>query len=276
MKNRFVELSQKYNSLDSFFVLTGPCVIETEEMVLRIAETIAKLSEKHQIPFVFKASYQKANRTSIESFTGPGLDEGLKILEKARDVSGLPVVTDIHTPQEAKAVGEVVDIVQIPAFLSRQTDLLLEAGKTGKIVNIKKGQFISPQEMKYVAKKVQTTGNDKIMLTERGTFFGYNNLVVDFRGFMEMKQIGFPVVYDVTHSLQKPGASGGVSGGQPEYALAMARAAMATGAVDGLFLETHPDPAKAKSDAKSMLALNKLDNLIMCVKDVKRAIVGSK
>lgn len=245
-----------------FFLIAGPCVIESESIILEIADRLKNISAKLDIDLVFKSSFTKANRSSIDSFRGPGIDKGLEILSKVKKEYSLPLLTDIHLPEEASIVSEVVDILQIPAFLFRQTDLLTSAGATGKIVNIKKGQFGSANEMNLAAEKVRSTGNDKIMLTERGTTFGYNNLVVDFRNFMEMKQAGYPVIYDVTHSLQRPAAEGNVSGGQPEYVMQMASAAIATGMVDGLFIETHPDPAKALSDGKSMLNLDELEKVL--------------
>lgn len=275
MENRFIANELTMPNYADFFIIAGPCVIESELITMQIAEKIAELSAKHQVPFVFKASYEKANRSSIDSYTGPGMKEGLRILSKVRDTfKMLPVLTDIHHPENADEVADVVDIVQIPAFLCRQTDLLIAAGKSDKIVNIKKGQFLSPAEMGNVAEKVLSTGNEKIMLTERGTFFGYNNLVVDFRAFMEMKKMGYPVIYDATHSLQKPALLGKTTAGQPEYVKQMAMAAMATGAVDGLFIETHPEPKDAMSDAQAMLALDKLEELIIAVKTIRKAVRG--
>ncbi len=253
-----------YNKiLDSslFFLLAGPCVIESEKSVMQIAEELKEITSKLQIEYVFKASYKKANRTSLDSFTGVGIDEGMRILEKVKKELDLPVVTDIHEAHEASIVADVVDIIQIPAFLSRQTDLLLSAGNTGKIVNIKKAQFMAGEDVESAAEKVKSTGNSKIMLTERGTSFGYHNLVVDFRNFAIMKSMGLPVIYDVTHSLQQPSV-GKISGGTPQYVPMMAKAALATGMVDGLFLETHPNPEKGLSDAKSMYPLAKMEKLL--------------
>lgn len=260
------------NKSDNFFLLAGPCVIESEAVVLRIAEKVKKITDKLNIPYVFKASYTKANRSSMNSFTGLGEEEGLRILQRVKDEFELNIVTDIHTPNEAKSVAEVADILQIPAFLCRQTDLLISAAETGKIVNVKKGQFLSPQEMGNVVSKIESTGNKKIMLTERGTFFGYNNLVVDFRGFMEMSEFGYPVIYDVTHSLQRPAILGNVSGGQPEYVKQMAKAAMATGTINGFFIETHDDIENAKSDAKAMLPLDQLESVLMDLLKIQKAI----
>ncbi|MDA3886661.1 MAG: 3-deoxy-8-phosphooctulonate synthase [Candidatus Delongbacteria bacterium] len=245
-----------------FFLIAGPCVIESESIIFEIAERLKTITEKLNIDLIFKSSFTKANRSSIESFRGPGIDKGLEILSRVKEKYSLPLLTDIHIPEEALVVSDIVDVIQIPAFLFRQTDLLTKAGETGKVVNIKKGQFGSANEMNLAADKVRSTGNDKVMLTERGTTFGYNNLVVDFRNFMEMKLAGYPVIYDVTHSLQRPAAEGNVSGGQPEYVMQMASAAIATGAVDGLFIETHPDPSKALSDGKSMLNLDELEKVL--------------
>lgn len=251
---------------DNFFLIAGPCVIESKDILFRTAEVLKDISRKNKIPFVFKASFAKANRSSVSSFGGHGLEEGLKLLQAVKTEFALPVLTDIHESYQAKIVAEVVDILQIPAFLSRQTELIKAAALTGRAVNIKKGQFMAPEEMLFAAQKAEATGNKQIMLTERGTFFGYHNLVVDFRSFAEMQVFGYPVVYDVTHSLQKP-AVNGTSGGTPQYALPMAKAALATGMVQGLFLETHPCPEQALSDAKSMLPLGEVSALIeKCLK----------
>ena len=250
-------------------LIAGPCVIESQDLVFSIADHLINLCNKNKIPFIFKASYAKANRTSIDSYSGPGAQEGLTILDKVKNEFGMPVLTDIHLPQEAQEAAQVADVLQIPAFLCRQTALLLAAGETGKIVNIKKGQFLAPADMANVAQKVASTGNKQIMLTERGTSFGYNNLVVDFRSFMDMQQIGYPVIYDATHSLQRPSAGGTVSGGQPEYVIQMASAAVATATLSGLFIETHPDPLNALSDAQSMLPLSKMEALLFRVKQLE-------
>lgn len=253
-----------YNKLKEskdFFLLAGPCVIESEVIMYQIAEELKRITSKLNIPFIFKASYKKANRTSLDSYTGVGLDKGLRILEKIKRDFDVPLVTDVHETSEIKAVAEVVDIIQIPAFLSRQTDLLVEAGKSGRIVNIKKAQFMAGEDVITASEKVTSTGNNKILLTERGTSFGYHNLVVDFRNFAIMQKAGFPVVYDVTHSLQKP-SIGKISGGTPENVPMMAKAALATGYVDGLFLETHPQPLTGLSDAKSMFELKKMEALL--------------
>lgn len=254
------------------FFIAGPCVIESEESTLKIAEELYRISNRTKTEVIFKASYTKANRSSIRSFTGPGIVKGLEILTKVKNEFGFRILTDVHTEAEAEIAGAKVDIIQIPAFLCRQTDLILAAAATGKTINIKKGQFASAKEMKFAAEKVLSAGNRNIMLTERGTTFGYNNLVVDFRNFMEMKSFGYPVIYDVTHSLQRPAAEGDVSGGQPEYAVRMACAAAATGSVDGIFFETHTDPQKALSDSRSMIDLKTAEDLIERVIRINKEI----
>ena len=256
---------------DSFFLLAGPCVIEGEEMALRIAERITEITNRLQIPYVFKGSYRKANRSRLDSFTGIGDEKVLKILKKVHDTFGIPTVTDIHETHEAEMAAEYVDILQIPAFLCRQTDLLVAAAKTGKIVNIKKGQFLSPQAMQFAAQKVADAGNKHIMITERGTTFGYTDLVVDYRSFPIMQKFGYPVVMDATHSLQQPNQTSGVTGGLPELIETIAKAAIAVGA-DGLFIETHPEPSKAKSDGANMLQLDLLEDLLTKLKRIREAI----
>lgn len=254
-----------------FFLIAGPCVIEEEAIMMRTAEYLVDITSQYQIPFIFKSSFLKANRTSADSFQGPGLEEGLNLLNKIKTTFNVPILTDVHDVSEVKSVSEVCDIIQIPAFLSRQTALIEAAARTGKTVNIKKGQFMAPEDMQNAAEKATSTGNAKVMLTERGTTFGYHNLVVDFRSFAIMNSFGFPIVYDVTHSLQKP-SEGKHSGGSPEYVQMMAQAAIATGYVHGLFIETHPEPSKAKSDAASMLALNKMQNLLLKCISIKEAL----
>lgn len=256
---------------DNFFLLAGPCVIEGEEMALRIAERIVTITQKLNIPYVFKGSYRKANRSRLDSFTGIGDEKALKILRKVHETFGVPTVTDIHETHEAEMAAEYVDILQIPAFLCRQTDLLVAAAHTGKIVNIKKGQFLSPDAMQFAAQKVADAGNRNIMLTERGTTFGYTDLVVDFRGIPQMQQFGYPVVMDATHSLQQPNQSSGVTGGMPALIETIAKAAIAVGA-DGLFIETHPEPAKAKSDGANMLQLDLLEGLLARLIRIRQAI----
>ncbi|NDW08898.1 3-deoxy-8-phosphooctulonate synthase [Dysgonomonas sp. 520] len=256
---------------DNFFLLAGPCVIEGEDMALSIAETIMNITSRLNIPFVFKGSYRKANRSRVDSFTGIGDEKALKILRKVGETFGIPTVTDIHETHEAALAAEYVDVLQIPAFLCRQTDLLIAAAKTGKIVNIKKGQFLAPHAMKFAAQKVIDSGNDNVMLTERGVSFGYGDLVVDFRGIPEMQEFGFPVVLDATHCLQKPNQSSGVTGGQPKLIETMCKAGIATG-VDGLFMETHPEPDKALSDGANMLPLNQLEALLTKLVRLKQAL----
>lgn len=256
----------------SFFLLAGPCVVESEELVMEVATQVSRLCARLQLPYVFKASYRKANRTSASSFTGIGDKEALAILQRVRTDLQLPVVTDIHTASEAEQAAAVADILQIPAFLCRQTDLLEAAAKTGKIINIKKGQFLSGPAMRFAADKIRQAGNDNILLTERGTTFGYQDLVVDYRNIPWMKQIGTPVVMDVTHSLQQPNQQAGVTGGQPELIETLACAAIAAGA-DGLFIETHPHPALAKSDGANMLPLDKLGPLLEKLKKIRAAVI---
>ncbi|HLS70537.1 MAG TPA: 3-deoxy-8-phosphooctulonate synthase [Chitinophagaceae bacterium] len=254
-----------------FFLIAGPCVIEGEQITVEIAKELKRITEKLEIPFIFKASYLKANRTRLDSFTGIGEEEGLEILKKIKDDLKIPVLTDIHDAMDAFIVAPYVDVLQIPAFLSRQTDLLVSAAETGKVVNIKKGQFSSPESMKHAVDKVIQSGNEQVLLTDRGTFFGYQDLVVDFRGIPKMQAIGVPTIMDCTHSLQEPNQSRGVTGGQPEMIEAIARAAIAVGA-NGLFIETHPEPAKAKSDGANMLAIYKMESLLSRLKQIKSVI----
>ncbi len=252
----------RYTNEGNFFLLAGPCVIEGEEITYRVASEIKEITERLSIPFIFKSSYRKANRSKADSFTGIGDEQGLEILQMIREKLQVPVVTDIHSPAEAfLAASYGIDVLQIPAFLCRQTDLLEAAAETGKYVNIKKGQFLAPVSMKFAAEKVSAKGNNNIFLTERGTQFGYSDLIVDFRSIPEMKSYGYPVILDVTHSLQQPNQASGVTGGRPDLISTMARAGIATG-VDGLFIETHPDPAIAKSDGANMLKLDLLEDLL--------------
>ena len=262
---------EKLNKSENFFILAGPCVIEGEDMALRIAERVVKMTDRLDIPYVFKGSYRKANRSRLDSFTGIGDEKALKVLKKVRDTFGVPVVTDIHAPEEAAMAAEYVDILQIPAFLCRQTDLLVAAAKTGKIVNIKKGQFLSPGAMRFAADKVVEAGNNQVMLTERGTTFGYQDLLVDYRGIPEMQSFGHPVVLDVTHSLQQPNQTSGVTGGMPALIETVAKAGVAVG-VDGLFMETHEDPTVAKSDGANMLKLDLLEGLLEKLVRIRQAI----
>ena len=261
----------KLTNSDNFFLLAGPCVIEGEGMALRIAEKITEITARLQIPYVFKGSYRKANRSRLDSFTGIGDEKALKILRKVGETFGVPTVTDIHETHEAAMAAEYVDVLQIPAFLCRQTDLLVAAAQTGKIVNIKKGQFLSPGAMQFAAQKVVDAGNRQVMLTERGTTFGYTDLVVDYRGIPQMQAFGFPVVMDVTHSLQQPNQTSGVTGGMPALIETIAKAAIAVGA-DGLFIETHPEPAVAKSDGANMLQLDLLEGLLTRLVRIREAI----
>ena len=249
------------------FVLAGPCVIENREITLATASALAAVAARLGLPLVFKSSFDKANRTSVTSFRGPGLDEGLSILAEVKRETGLPVVTDIHHPEQAAPVAEVADVLQIPAFLCRQTDLLVAAAATGRVVNIKKGQFLAPWDMKNAVDKVRASGNDNVWLTERGSTFGYNNLVVDMRSITEMKKFDVPVVFDATHSVQIPGGLGEASGGQREYVPVLASAAVAAGA-DGVFMETHPDPDKALCDGPNSLPLNRVEGLLTRLKNI--------
>lgn len=262
----------KHSEHGNFFLLAGPCVIEGEEMAMRIAERVVTMTDKLQIPYVFKGSYRKANRSRLDSFTGIGDEKALKILKKVNRTFGVPTVTDIHSPQEAAMAAEYVDVLQIPAFLCRQTDLLVAAAQTGKIVNVKKGQFLSPMAMQFAVDKVTEAGNPNVMITERGTTFGYQDLVVDYRGIPEMKTFGYPVVLDVTHSLQQPNQTNGVTGGMPQLIETIAKAGIAVGA-DGLFIETHEDPSMAKSDGANMLKLDLLETLLVKLVRIREAIL---
>ncbi len=260
----------KFGGGNPFVLIAGPCVVENEEMILSTAGEIKKIAEELNIPFVFKSSYKKANRTSLNSFIGLEIEEALSILGKVSTQLNLPVVTDIHNTEEIDEASKVADILQIPAFLCRQTDLLLAAGESGKVINIKKGQFMYPPDMKHAAEKVASTGNKNILLTERGTSFGYKDLVVDMRSLVMMKNLGYPVVMDATHSVQSPG-SGGITGGNPEYILPLSKAAVAVG-IDALFLEVHPDPKNALSDAASQLPLNELKNLLVTLQKLDSVV----
>ena len=261
----------KSSPTGNFFLLAGPCVIEGEDMALEIAGKVKKITDRLNIPYVFKGSYRKANRSRIDSFTGIGDIAALEILRKVRDTYGIPVVTDIHTAEEAAIAAQYVDVLQIPAFLCRQTDLLVAAARTGKMVNIKKGQFLSPEAMAFAVQKVRDAGNDDVAITERGTTFGYQDLVVDFRGIPEMQKNGCPVILDVTHSLQQPNQSKGVTGGLPHLIEPMARAAIAVGA-DGLFMETQQNPAVAKSDGANMLRLDLMEGLLERLSTLRMAV----
>ncbi|HDN98039.1 MAG TPA: 3-deoxy-8-phosphooctulonate synthase [bacterium] len=261
----------KIGGNNGFFLIAGPCVIENEEITFEIAKELKKITSEEKIPFIFKASFDKANRTSIHSFRGPGLKEGLRILKEIKETLNIPVTTDVHCVYQIDKVSEVVDIIQIPAFLSRQTDLLISAGKTGKPVNVKKGQFLAPWDVKNVIEKIESTGNRNILLTERGTCFGYNRLVVDFCSLPIMRSFGYPVIFDATHSVQQPGAKGDSSGGNREFVPYLAKAAVAAG-VDGIFMEVHPEPEKALSDGPNMLELERLKPLLKTLKRIEEAV----
>jgi len=260
---RTVKINDKvvFGGKSPFVLIAGPCVIESKQGTLKIAEAIKKITTRLKVPFVFKASYDKANRTSVHSFRGPGLVEGLKVLSEVKTKLDVPILSDVHDVHQAQLAGEVLDIIQIPAFLCRQTDLIVAAAKTGKIVNVKKGQFMAPWDIQGIIKKMEEAGNRKLLLTERGVSFGYNTLVSDFRSLAIMRELGYPVVFDATHSVQKPGGLGHASGGESKYIPLLARCAVASG-VDAIFLETHPNPAKALSDGPNMLPLNKLEELL--------------
>lgn len=252
-------------------LMSGPCVIESEDHCLKAAEDLKRMFDKHQVQLIFKSSYDKANRSSYSSFRGPGLEEGLRILQRVKQELDLPVVTDIHSPEEALAAGEVCDVIQIPAFLCRQTDLVVAAARSGAVVSVKKGQFLAPWDMKNVVHKITTAGNERIILVDRGTTFGYNNLVSDFRGIPIMQNFGYPVCFDATHSVQKPGGLGDVSGGDREFIPILAKAALAAGA-NCLFMEAHPRPAEAKSDAASVLSFQELEHLLPQLKQLYNLI----
>jgi 2-dehydro-3-deoxyphosphooctonate aldolase (KDO 8-P synthase) len=262
----------KHTHTDNFFLMAGPCAIEGEDIALRIAEKIVSITDKLNIPYIFKGSYRKANRSKGSSFTGIGDEKALKILEKVGKEFNVPTVTDIHESKEAAMAAAYVDVLQIPAFLCRQTDLLIAAAETGKVVNVKKGQFLSAGSMKFAVDKIKDAGNDKVILTDRGNTFGYQDLIVDYRGLPEMQSFGVPVVMDCTHSLQQPNQSSGVTGGKPELITTIAKAAIAVGA-DGLFIETHPDPANAKSDGANMLNLALLEELLTKLVRIRQAVI---
>lgn len=272
MEKYLLELfkEQSYDN-NNFFLIAGPCVVESEDNVMLVAETVAAICKKYSIPYIFKSSYKKANRTSANSFMGIGDRSSLEVIKKAADRFKLPTVTDFHTAEEAVMAAEYVDVLQVPAFLCRQTELLQAAARTGKIINVKKGQFVSGESMKFAVEKINKAGNDKVMLTERGNTFGYQDLVVDYRNIPAMKKNNVPVIMDCTHSLQQPNQTSGVTGGNPELIETIAKAAIATGS-DGLFIETHPDPAHALSDGANMLNLALLDNLLEKLVRLKKAL----
>ena len=263
--------NQSYNS-NNFFLIAGPCVVESEEVLMEVAEKVVGICKRLEIPYIFKSSYRKANRTSGASFTGIGDEAGLELIKKTGERFGIPTTTDIHANEEAAMAARYVDVLQIPAFLCRQTDLLIAAAQTGKIVNVKKGQFLSGPSMKFAVEKIRQAGNDKIGLIERGNSFGYQDLVVDYRNITWMKQTGVPVIMDCTHSLQQPNQAGGITGGDPSLIETIAMAAIATGA-DGLFIETHPNPSVAKSDGANMLRLDLLEPLLEKLVKVRRAVI---
>ena len=255
----------------NFFLIAGPCAIESEDMAMKIAETVIKITDKYNIPYIFKGSFKKANRSRVDSFTGIGDEKALKILKKVGETFNIPTTTDIHENAHAELAAQFVDVLQIPAFLVRQTDLLVAAAKTNKVVTLKKGQFLSPEAMKFAVQKVKDSGNEKTAIIERGNSFGYTDLIVDYRGIPIMKQYA-PVILDITHSLQQPNQESGVTGGRPELIETIAKAGIAVGA-DGIFIETHPNPSEAKSDGANMLQLDKLDNLLAKLTKIREAII---
>jgi len=261
----------KHADKGNFFLLAGPCAIEGEEIAFEIAKKIQKITDKLEIPFIFKGSYRKANRSRLDSFAGIGDEKALKILQKISKTLGVPTVTDIHTAEEAAMAAQYVDVLQIPAFLCRQTDLLVAAAKTGKVVNIKKGQFLAAESMKFAVNKVRESGNDKIILTDRGNMFGYQDMIVDYRGIPAMQENNCPVVLDITHSLQQPNQTSGVTGGRPDLIETIAKAGIAVG-VDGIFIETHPDPANAKSDGANMLNIEHLEDLLTKLVAIRKVV----
>ncbi len=263
----------KFRETGNFLLIAGPCVVENKDVIFRTADAIYLLSEKYQLPFIFKSSYRKANRSRSDSFTGIGDIKALEILASVRDHYKVPVITDIHNPDEAAIASGYVDVLQIPAFLCRQTDMLVAAAKTGKWINIKKGQFLSGSSMRFAVEKIRESGNSKIMLTDRGNMFGYHDIVVDFRNIPIMQETGFPVIMDITHSLQQPNQERGISGGNPEMIETIGKAAISVGA-DGIFLETHPDPANAKSDGANMLKLSELEGLLKKLAAIRKTIIS--
>ncbi|MCK8816350.1 3-deoxy-8-phosphooctulonate synthase [Natroniella sulfidigena] len=263
----------KFGNGRPFVLLAGPCALESEERALKIGERVKEITERLGIPYVFKASYDKANRSAIDSYRGPGLEEGLKSLERIKQELEVPVISDVHTADEAKVAGEVLDIVQIPAFLSRQTDLVTAVGDTGKLVNVKKGQFLAPWDIDQVVKKIESTGNEKILLTERGVSFGYNNLVVDMRSLPRMRKTGYPVVFDATHSVQLPGGAGDSSAGEREYVPYLTRAAVGAG-IDALFMEVHDQPEEALCDGANMVQVDELEEILVQAQAIDQVVKG--
>ncbi len=262
----------KFKNSSNFFLLAGPCAIEGEDMAIEIAKRIKDITDKLEIPWIFKGSYRKANRSRLDSFTGIGDEKALKVLARVKEKFEVPVLTDIHAAEEAQMAADYVDVLQIPAFLCRQTDLLVAAAQTGKIVNIKKGQFLAPESMQFAVNKVKESGNSTIWVTDRGSMFGYQDMIVDFRGIPKMKKFNVPVIMDITHSLQQPNQSSGVTGGEPEMIETIGKAAIASGA-DGIFIETHFDPANAKSDGANMLHLDRLEDLLIKLVKVRKAVI---
>ncbi|MCD7962781.1 MAG: 3-deoxy-8-phosphooctulonate synthase [Rikenellaceae bacterium] len=262
----------RHTENNMFFLIAGPCIIESRANAMQIAETVCEITDRLNIPYIFKGSYRKANRSKSDSFTGIGDIEALEILAEIKEKFSVPVITDIHSASEAEVAAKYVDVLQIPAFLCRQSDILQAAAETGKIVNIKKGQFLSPESMKFAAQKISESGNENIILTDRGTMFGYGDIVVDFRSVPIMKEHGYPVIVDITHSLQQPNQGSGVTGGRPELIETIGKAAIAVGA-DGIFLETHPEPGKAKSDGANMLRLDMLENLLEELVRIRKAVI---
>lgn len=272
MKTVRVDKGVVFGTRGGLALIAGPCVIESREMALDLAKGLKALSRRLGVPFVFKASFDKANRTSVDSFRGPGIDKGLEILSEIRSTLDVPVLTDIHEPWQAKVAAEVCDILQIPAFLARQTDLVVAAGETGAVVNVKKGQFMAPEDMAQVVRKIESTGNRRIILCERGSSFGYRNLVVDMRSLAIMRELGYPVVMDATHAVQRPGGLGTGSGGDGKFAPLIARAAVATGAVDGVFMETHRNPAVAKSDAANAIRFSDVERVVSTLLKIRKVV----
>ena len=277
LKNLFQDYAEgkncKYynNIADNFFLIAGPCIIDTKEETIKIARKLDDITNRLRIPFIFKASFKKANRTRLDSFTGIGDKNAIEILKNVKETLKIPIITDVHNEDDINKVKDIVDIIQIPAFLSRQTDLLISAAKTDKFVNIKKGQFLSPESMKFAVDKIKFSNNNKILITERGSMFGYNDLIVDFRSIPVMKEFGFPVIMDVTHSLQQPNQSNGISGGKPMLIETIAKAGVAVGA-DGIFMETHIDPKKSKSDGENMIKLDEVENLLIKLQKIKNSL----
>jgi len=266
-----VRVGQVTFGVKPFVFIGGPCVIEGREITLRTAERLREITSALRVPFVFKSSYDKANRTSVSSFRGPGLEKGLTILKDVKEQTGVPILTDVHSAEEARTASEFVDILQVPALLSRQTDLLVACGKTGRAVNIKKGQFLSPAEIRYAIEKVESTGNSRILVTERGTFFGYNTLVNDFRALPAMRSLGYPVIFDATHSVQMPGAASGASGGEREFVFPLARAAVAVG-IDAIFMEVHEEPDRARCDGANSIELGSVASMLATLQRIEDAL----